>query len=100
MNKQELIDAIAAQTGASKALTGQTLDTLTAVIQKTVSKGEAVQLIGFGSFRAGKRAARTGRNPSTGEPLRIKACKTVKFTASATFKEAVNKRSASSRARK
>lgn len=63
MNKQELIDAVAAQTGASKAQTGETLDTLLEVIKKAVSKGDSVQLIGFGSFGSGKRAARTGRNP-------------------------------------
>ncbi len=53
MNKQELIDAVAAQTGASKAQTGETLDTLLEVIKKAVSKGDAVQLIGFGSFGSG-----------------------------------------------
>ena len=92
MNKQELIDAVAAQTGASKAQTGETLDTLLEVIKKAVSKGDAVQLIGFGSFGSGKRAARTGRNPKTGETIKIPAAKTVKFTAGKAFKDAVNKR--------
>jgi DNA-binding protein HU-beta len=92
MNKQELIDAVAAQTGASKAQTGETLDTLLEVIKKSVSKGDAVQLIGFGSFGSGKRAARTGRNPKTGESIKIPAAKTVKFTAGKAFKDAVNKR--------
>jgi DNA-binding protein HU-beta len=92
MNKQELIDAVAGQTGASKAQTGETLDTLLEVIKKAVSKGDAVQLIGFGSFGSGKRAARTGRNPKTGETIKIPAAKTVKFTAGKAFKDAVNKR--------
>ncbi|WP_166676665.1 HU family DNA-binding protein [Paraburkholderia caballeronis] len=92
MNKQELIDAVASQTGASKAQTGETLDTLLEVIKKSVSKGDAVQLIGFGSFGSGKRAARTGRNPKTGETIKIPAAKTVKFTAGKAFKDAVNKR--------
>jgi DNA-binding protein HU-beta len=92
MNKQELIDAVAGQTGASKAQTGETLDTLLEVIKKSVSKGDSVQLIGFGSFGSGKRAARTGRNPKTGETIKIPAAKTVKFTAGKAFKDAVNKR--------
>ncbi|CAD6548048.1 HU family DNA-binding protein [Paraburkholderia sabiae] len=92
MNKQELINAVADQTGATKAQTGEALDILLDVIRKTVSKGEAVQLIGFGSFGSGKRAARQGRNPKTGETLRIPAAKTVKFTAGKAFRDAVNKR--------
>ncbi|KAG0163583.1 hypothetical protein DFQ28_007508 [Apophysomyces sp. BC1034] len=92
MNKQELIDAVAVQTGASKAQTGEALDTLLEVIKKAVSKGDSVQLIGFGSFGSGKRAARTGRNPKTGETIKIPAAKTVKFTAGKAFKDAVNKR--------
>jgi DNA-binding protein HU-beta len=90
MNKQELIDAVAAQTGASKALTGETLDTLLDVVKNAVATGDTVQLIGFGSFGSGKRAARTGRNPKTGEAIKIAAAKTVKFTAGKAFKDAVN----------
>ncbi|GAB3628680.1 DNA-binding protein HU [Pandoraea terrae] len=92
MNKQELIDAIAAKTGQSKAQTGETLDTALEVIKKTVSKGDNVQVIGFGSFSSGKRAARVGRNPKTGEEIKIPAAKTVKFTAGKAFKDAVNKK--------
>jgi len=92
MNKQELIDAVATHTGASKVHTSETLDALLEVIKKAVSKGDAVQLIGFGSFSSGKRAARTGRNPKTGEAIKIAAAKTVKFTAGKAFKDAVNKR--------
>jgi DNA-binding protein HU-beta len=92
MNKQELIDAVAAQTGASKALTGETLDALLETVKKAVATGDTVQLIGFGSFGSGKRAARTGRNPKTGEAIKIAAAKTVKFTAGKAFKDAVNKK--------
>ena len=81
MNKQELIDAVAAQTGASKASTNEVIDEVFGAITRAVVAGDTVQLIGFGSFGAGARAARTGRNPKTGEPLEIAAAKTVKFTA-------------------
>ncbi len=92
MNKQELINTISEKTGASKALTGEILDTLLETIKKSVSKGNPVQLVGFGSYTLSKRAAREGRNPKTGERIRIAACKTVKFTAGKAFKDAVNKR--------
>ncbi|MFL9934029.1 HU family DNA-binding protein [Paraburkholderia sp. RL18-103-BIB-C] len=90
MNKQELIDAVAAKTGDSKAATGETLDALIAAITGEVTKGGTVQLIGFGSFSTGARAARLGRNPATGAEIQIPAAKTVKFTAGKTFKDAVN----------
>jgi DNA-binding protein HU-beta len=92
MNKQELIDAVSGATGTSKANTGETIDAVLEVIKKAVAKGESVQLIGFGSFGSGKRAARTGRNPKTGEAIKIPAAKTVKFTAGKAFKDAVNKK--------
>ncbi|WP_353190922.1 HU family DNA-binding protein [Pandoraea pnomenusa] len=92
MNKQELIDAVAGATGASKAQTGETIDALLETVKKAVAKGDSVQLIGFGSFGSGKRAARTGRNPKTGEAIKIPAAKTVKFTAGKAFKDAVNKK--------
>ncbi|AKJ68160.1 MULTISPECIES: HU family DNA-binding protein [Pandoraea] len=92
MNKQELIEAIAGKTGSSKAQTGEMLDTLLETVKKAVSKGQSVQLVGFGSFSSGKRAARIGRNPKTGEEIKIPAAKTVKFTAGKAFKDAVNKK--------
>ncbi|MFJ2991055.1 HU family DNA-binding protein [Pandoraea sp. NPDC087047] len=92
MNKQELIDAVAGITGASKAQTGETLDKLLEVVKTTVAKGDTIQLIGFGSFGSGKRAERTGRNPKTGAEIKIPAAKTVKFTAGKAFKDAVNKK--------
>jgi DNA-binding protein HU-beta len=88
MNKQELIDAVAAATGESKAATGQTIDAIVEAVTKAVVGGDTVQLVGFGSFSTG--AARVGRNPSTGAEIQIAAAKTVKFTAGKAFKEAVN----------
>ncbi|WP_443735738.1 HU family DNA-binding protein [Streptomyces lavenduligriseus] len=92
LNKQELIDAVAAQTGTSKAQIGQTLDSAFEVIKEAVAKGDIVQLIGFGSFGSGERAARIGKNPKTGQSISIPAAKTVKFTPGKAFKDAVNKR--------
>lgn len=90
MNKQELIDAVAGRTGDSKAATGEVIDAVLAAIMRTLSAGDAVQLIGFGSFSTGQRAARTGRNPSTGAEMQIAAARTVRFTAGKAFKDAVN----------
>ncbi|MBB5421448.1 nucleoid DNA-binding protein [Paraburkholderia atlantica] len=81
MNKQELIDAVAASTGDTKAATGAAIDAILNAVPQAVTAGDAVQLIGFGAFSIGERAARVGRNPSTGEELQIAAAKTVKFTA-------------------
>ena len=90
MNKQELIDAVAASTGESKASTGEALDAILEAVTSALTRGETVQLIGFGSFSTGARSERTGRNPSTGETITIPAAKTVKFTAGNSFKDAVN----------
>jgi DNA-binding protein HU-beta len=90
MNKQELVDAVAAVTDESKAVTGEMIDAVIAAITGAVTRGDTVQLIGFGSFSAGARAARVGRNPATGAEIHIPAAKTVKFTAGKAFKDAVN----------
>ena len=90
MNKQDLIDAVASATGNSKSITGEAIDAVIGAITTAVVQGETVQLIGFGSFSPGERAARTGRNPATGEEITIAAAKTVKFTAGKAFKDAVN----------
>jgi len=92
MNKQELIDAVSEQTGASRSQTGKTLDAFLTVIRDTVAEGDFVQLIGFGSFSCSERAARRGRNPKTGETLEIAAARVVKFTAGKLLKEAVNQK--------
>jgi DNA-binding protein HU-beta len=90
MNKQELIDAVASETGTSKGAAEETINAVFETISKAVAAGDAVQLIGFGSFGTGERAARIGRNPQTGETIEIAAAKTVKFTAGKGFKDAVN----------
>lgn len=90
MNKQELIDAIAGNVEMSKSAIEETINAITNTIAQEVVAGNAVQLIGFGSFSSGERAARTGRNPQTGETIGIAAAKTVKFSAGKAFKDAVN----------
>ena len=90
MNKQELVDMVAAATGESKAVTGEAVDAFIAAVTDAVAQGETVQLIGFGSFSTGARTARVGRNPATGAEMHIPAARTVKFTAGKAFKDAVN----------
>ena len=90
MNKQELIDAVAASTGETKAATGAAIDAILDVVTRAVTSGDSVQLVGFGSFSTGQRAARVGRHPATGAEIQIAAAKTVKFTAGKAFKDAVN----------
>ena len=92
MNKSELIEAIAKETELSKAAAGRALEAVLSTIVKTVAKKQDVQLIGFGTFKAAKRAARNGKNPRTGEKLKIAAATVPKFTAGAAFKAAVNKK--------
>ena len=89
MNKSELIEALSAKTDVSKAAAGASIDALVEIITKAVAKGDDVALVGFGTFKAAKRAARTGRNPQTGKELKIAATTVPKFTAGATFKAAV-----------
>lgn len=92
MNKAELIEKIANDAELTKASAERALNSAIERIIKAVTKGNRVQLIGFGTYSSGKRAARMGRNPKTGEALKIAAAKTVKFTAGKAFKDAVNKR--------
>ncbi len=92
MNKSELIEALVKETEVSKAAAGRSIDALIKIITKTVAKKEDVQLIGFGTFKAAKRAARKGKNPRTGEPLKIAAATLPKFTPGAAFKAVVNKK--------
>lgn len=92
MNKAELIEAIVKETDLSKAAAGRALNVMLETIVKTVAKKQNVQLIGFGTFKATKRAARTGKNPRTGEKLKIAAATFPKFSAGAGFKAAVNKK--------
>ncbi len=92
MNKAELVAAIAGESELSKTKAEHALNAAIEAIKKAVTKGDNVQLIGFGTFSSGKRAARMGRNPKTGEAIKIAASKTVKFTAGKAFKDSVNKR--------
>ena len=92
MNKSELVEKIANDVDISKASADRALSSAIAHIIKVIGKGGDVQLIGFGTFKSGKRAARMGRNPQTGAEIKIPASKTVKFTAGKAFKDAVNKR--------
>ena len=90
MNKTELIESMAAQAEISKAAAGAALDAAITTITKALKKGDTVTLVGFGSFSVGKRAARVGRNPKTGEEIKIKARKAPKFTPGKGLKDAVN----------
>lgn len=92
MNKTQLIDAIAKDSGLSRADSARAVDSLVNTVQKTLKKGDDVALTGFGKFSVVKRRARTGRNPQTGQPVKIKASKTPKFTPGATLRTAVDTR--------
>lgn len=89
MNKAELIDAIAKEAKLSKVASSKALDATINTISKSLKKGEGVILVGFGTFRIAKRAARTGRNPQTGKAIKIAAKKVAKFKAGAALAKAV-----------
>jgi DNA-binding protein HU-beta len=89
MNKSEMIDAIATRTELSKAAAGKALDAVIETIVEAVAQGDGVSLVGFGSFKAADRAAREGKNPKTGEKIKIAATTVPKFSAGATFKASV-----------
>ena len=90
MNKSELIEIAAKEADISKAAAGKVLDGIMAAVVKTVSKGDTVTLVGFGTFKSAKRAARTGKNPKTGASIKIPATTVPKFSAGAGFKLAVS----------
>lgn len=90
MNRKELIDALANKMDSSKADADRSIAALLEIISGTLKKGDSVALVGFGTFEVRKRAARIGRNPKTGEELKIKAAKVPAFKAGATLKAAVN----------
>ncbi len=90
MNKTELIEAVAAHTELTKADAGRAVNAIIDVITHAVAKKDDVQLIGFGTFKAAARDARTGKNPRTGEALKIAAAVVPRFTAGAAFNAAVN----------
>ena len=90
MNKSELIDAIAADSGLSKADAGRALDGFTSAITAALKDGDSVSMVGFGTFSVKHRAARSGRNPRTGDTIQIKASNNPSFKAGKALKDAVN----------
>ena len=90
MNKAELIDALATSADLSKASAARALDSALDSITKALKKGDSVTLVGFGTFIVRKRAARMGRNPRTGESIKIKASKVPAFKAGKALKDAIN----------
>ena len=90
MNKSELIDHIAQQADLSKAAASRALEAMIGGVQISLKKNAPVSLVGFGTFTVSKRAARTGRNPKTNEPIKIKASKVAKFKPGKALKDALN----------
>ena len=90
MNKQELISAVADTAGLTKTQAGVAVDALFDAITSALKTGDEVRLVGFGTFSVATRKASTGRNPRTGEEIKIEASKTPKFRAGKALKDAVN----------
>ena len=90
MNKTELIDAMAADAGITKAAAKKALESFLGNVEKSLKKGNRVSLVGFGSWSVSKRNAREGRNPSTGRTIQIPAKKVVKFKAVSELSDSVN----------
>ena len=91
MNKGDLISRMAGTAGISKVQAGKALNALVDGVTSSLKKGDRVTLVGFGTFSTSMRKARTGRNPRTGQPLRIAARRVAKFSAGAGLKSAINK---------
>lgn len=90
MNKTELVAAVAEQAGLSKKDAEAAVKAFTEVVSGALKKGDKIQLVGFGTFEVSERAAREGRNPKTGESMKIAASKTPKFKAGKALKDLVN----------
>jgi DNA-binding protein HU-beta len=90
MNKTQLVEAVAKEARLSKTDAASAVDALVDTVQKSLKKGDDVSITGFGKFSVTRRGARTGRNPATGEQIKIKASKTPKFSPGATLRHAVN----------
>ena len=90
MNKAELIEEVAGQTGLTKAASGRAIDAVVSAISDCLAKGEKVTLVGFGTFGVRQRKARRGVNPQTGATIQIPAKKVPKFLASKALREAVS----------
>ena len=92
MNKQDLVSKVADTADISKTKAASAVDAVIDAIKGSLKKGDPVRLVGFGTFSVADRAATTGRNPRTGEPIKIPASKQPKFKAGKELKEAVNKK--------
>ncbi len=90
MNKTELIEAVAETADLSKAAAGRAVEAVLNSVTQALKQGDSVSLIGFGTFEVRERAARTGRNPRTGETMQIPASKAPAFKAGKALKDAVN----------
>ncbi len=90
MNKEELVQEVSKKSKVTQKETAEIINALMETIEKTVAKGKKVTLVGFGTFEARKRAARTGRNPQTGKEIKIAAKTVPAFSAGKKFKEAVD----------
>lgn len=89
MNKGELVDAIAKDAKITKGQAQDAVDSFVKNVQRTLKKGQKVTLVGFGTFAASRRGARTGRNPQTGKPIKIPAKKVARFSAGKALKQAI-----------
>ena len=92
MNKQDLVAKVAEKADLSKTKAAEAVDAVIDSIKGSLKKGNSVRLVGFGTFNVAKRAATTGRNPRTGEPIKIPASKQPKFKAGKELKDTVNNR--------
>ena len=90
MNKTDFVNAVADQAELTKTDAGRAIDAMVEVIKKALKKGDSVSLVGFGTYTVRKRAARTGRNPRTGQTIKIKASKAAAFKAGKALKDAIN----------
>jgi DNA-binding protein HU-beta len=90
MNKAELIDAIANESGLSKADSKKALDAFVSATSAAMKNNDRISLVGFGSFSVSERAARTGRNPQTGKEIQIAAKKVIKFKAGSDLTDGIN----------
>jgi len=90
MNKAEFIDSVADSAELTRAEAARAVDAVVSTVSRALKKGDTITLVGFGTFSVRKRAARTGRNPRTGESIKIKASKNPAFKAGKALKDAVN----------
>jgi len=90
MNKAEIVDAVAECAGLSKAEAGRAVEAMTDVIARVLKKGDSITIVGFGTFSVRQRAARSGRNPQTGEAIEIRASRLPIFKPGKALKDAVN----------